>query len=191
MKDVFNKWNNRPVVYASIALLALLAIATPVVANNLETVPTGTVTAGRLNVREGPGVGFLPIATVDYGSEVELLGRTGESAWLNVRVKSGVKGWVSSLYINSSVPFSTLPVLVDRAEAYAYISTGRLNMRTGPGVEYPIITTLTHYDTVGVIGRSRSGGWLYIHAFGTYKGWVNAGYVVCFASIQSLPVVEP
>ena len=62
-----------------------------------------------LNVRAAAESGDNVIAAVAGGEVVTLLGRYG--GWIKVQLANGVEGWVGSSYLNSSVDFSTLPVL--------------------------------------------------------------------------------
>lgn len=63
-----------------------------------------------LNVRSGPGVSHEPITTISRGQIVELLARDSSSAWLKIRTASGIVGWSSARYLDTSYPISSLPV---------------------------------------------------------------------------------
>lgn len=71
---------------------------------------TGVVTAGSLNVRYGPGLGFGRFATLRNGASVSLVGRSGNNGWLLVQMANGRSGWVSSSFIASAFPLASLPV---------------------------------------------------------------------------------
>ncbi|MGD8758229.1 MAG: DUF6515 family protein [Deltaproteobacteria bacterium] len=63
-----------------------------------------SVTAHRLNVRSGPGIGHPVIEHVRQGIVLTVQGRA--PGWLYVRTPSGKLGWVSGQY---TVPFVTVP----------------------------------------------------------------------------------
>lgn len=71
--------------------------------------PVGTVKAGFLNLRSGPGINYNAIAVVSNGSTVALLGRNASGTWLKVKVPTGSVGWVNAGYIATSTPIQTLP----------------------------------------------------------------------------------
>jgi uncharacterized protein YraI len=71
---------------------------------------TGTVTASALNVRSGPGLAYGVVAGVYWGQQVTVHGRSADGGWLKISV-GGVTGWVSSHFIQTSVPFYALAVL--------------------------------------------------------------------------------
>jgi hypothetical protein len=67
-----------------------------------------------------------------------------------------------------------------------------LNVRTGPGVAYPIIGALSQGDVVEVVGKNAAGNWLQIlYPTGTEgQGWVAAAYVDLSGSLATVPVVS-
>lgn len=50
----------------------------------------------RVNVREGPGVDFREISALAPGTGIQILGQSGDGAWLNIRLEDGREGWVAS-----------------------------------------------------------------------------------------------
>jgi hypothetical protein len=66
-----------------------------------------------------------------------------------------------------------------------------LNVRTGPGVAYPIIGALSQGDVVEVVGKNAAGNWLQIlYPTGTEgQGWVAAAYVDLSGSLVEVPEV--
>jgi uncharacterized protein YraI len=77
--------------------------------------PSGnTATVGSsvafLNLRTGPGTSFDVIEALPAGTVVTLVGRNSSSSWLQVRTAEGVVGWMSTPFLVTSVPISSLPV---------------------------------------------------------------------------------
>ena len=68
----------------------LIAAAAPAAAADARR---GTITAGMLNVRSGPGKNHAPLAVVKKGTPVDVLGLQGE--WVRIRFK-GKTGWVKN-----------------------------------------------------------------------------------------------
>jgi len=66
------------------------------------SVPMGRSTAPRgLNVRSGPGTNFPVLATVAYGTEAEIIGRSADGRWWVVRMPTapGGNAWVSADFV--------------------------------------------------------------------------------------------
>lgn len=180
---------NRPTFFASLATVGLVATLSSFALTQLQTdEPTAIITTGELNVREGPGPGYLPITTVKHRDTVILLGRDPRSAWVHVQIPDGTIGWVTTLHIMTNYRVADLPVVTSTADPFAAITTGRLNMRTGPGINYPISMTITEGDRVSLLGRNSNGKWVLVRALGTYVGWINTGYIASAVPISSLPL---
>jgi uncharacterized protein YraI len=71
-----------------------------------SSAPVGTVTAGTLNVRSGPGTGYDIVGTVPQGSKWAIVGSSG--AWRKICYK-GAYRWVHGNYLNGTSSGSGLP----------------------------------------------------------------------------------
>ncbi len=63
-----------------------------------------------------------------------------------------------------------------------------LNLRTGPGLNYQVITMLEICKPVSLNGRSSDYAWLEVRLPGNVGGWVFAGYIQANVSIGDLKV---
>ena len=161
---------------------------------------TATVTAFKLNVRFGPGVQFGVFAKVEMGDVLTLTGfRNGDASWIQVKLPNGTVGWVRSLYVTTSIPIVNLtPVSVPAPPPppppatgpTGVVNTGALNVRTGPGVEFPAFTAITNGTSVSLLARNSAGTWAKIILQDGRQGWVNATYLTMNVPISSLPVVN-
>ena len=57
-----------------------------------------SVTAGALNLRQGPGTGHGVITTLAQGTVVTVLGQNPAGNWLLVELSNGVQGWLARAY---------------------------------------------------------------------------------------------
>jgi uncharacterized protein YraI len=83
------------------------------------------------------------------------------------------------------------PVLKVEGKVIAY----GLNVRTGPGMAYPIIGGLSRGDTVEVVRKNTAGTWLRIAYSGQgelngQEAWIAAAYVDLSGSLVTVPVVS-
>lgn len=76
----------------------------------------------------------------------------------------------------------------DRA-ATGIVSTGALNVRSGPGPEYAILATANQGHAVAVLGRSSTNIWVQVRTFAGVVGWVNSTYLQMDVPFNNLPVV--
>lgn len=159
---------------------------------------TGVVNTGALNVRSGPSVDFGILTMIYKGQVVTLLARYYANNWVQIRLDGGLEGWVNSVYLNTSVPVSQLPVIgtpptpvpPSSVTPSAVVNTGALNVRSGPGPVYPILTVVRQGGRLAVTGRNSAASWLKVTTTSNTKGWVNSSYVVTNVPINSLPIVE-
>ena len=164
--------------------------------------PFAVVATGALNVRTGPGVQYQGTAIVYGGQIVGLTGRSGFNNWVKIRLYSGQEGWVNSFYLNMSIPISALPVVSSPAPTppptptppiaqpnTAVVATGALNVRSGPGVSYTVVTVVQQGQTLQLLGRNANSGWAQVRTPSGHVGWVNATLIHSSVPIYTLPIV--
>jgi len=158
---------------------------------------TGTVSGVYfLNVRSGPGMSYERITVISNGTQVTLLGRDSFGGWLKVRLANGTEGWVGASYITTSAVISTLPVVAattptpppPAAGATGVVATYGLNLRTGPGTNYPVVLALSQGMTVPVTHRNADASWVRVTLPGGTVGWVSAPYLNLSTAAVNLPV---
>ncbi len=151
-----------------------------------------------LNVREGPGADFTIVGTLAH--EAAGVAATGFGAyddddqiWVHVTHEDAT-GWVASWLLTPGECFED-----DPGEACVIDTecTDRLNVRSGPGGDYPKIGSLPH-DAVGVVTTGRTSSddedrtWSQIE-YGDGVGWVAGWFITptpCSAS-PGLPCACP
>jgi dipeptidyl aminopeptidase/acylaminoacyl peptidase len=82
----------------------------------------------------------------------------------------------------------TLPTYAAQGPGAA-VTVAALNVRQGPGTNYPIISALHSGDTVTVTGRDAAGGWYQVALANGQTGWISAAYAQLAGTAGSLPVV--
>jgi CARDB protein/SH3 domain-containing protein len=65
-----------------------------------------------------------------------------------------------------------------------------VNVRTGPGDNYPVIGELKKGEQQPLIGASADLKW-YVIDFRQQQGWLSASLVTVFGAVNSLPVIAP
>ncbi len=73
-----------------------------------------------------------------------------------------------------------------------YVRAGQLNVRSGPGLNYNVISMVYGNDTLSLTGRTADNGWLQVRLppIGQ-EGWVMARYVeIGSGSINDLPIIN-
>jgi uncharacterized protein YgiM (DUF1202 family) len=112
-----------------------------------------------------------------------------------------VTGWVSSLYADlqpgadvTSIPITTGTVPEDQPlqTGYTAVTNVNLNVRSGPGTNFPIVGLLYAGQTANVIGRNASSTWWQIQRL-NLRGWVSATYaqLEAGANLIDIPATAP
>ncbi len=129
-----------------------------------------------LNVRTGPGVSYGLLSQwpkLAEGNEVDVLARY-DNGWAKINIQ-GAKGYVNAWYLEIRRQEGGYASWVGKA---AGLGGSRLNVRTGPGTSYGLLSQwpkLAEGNLVGVTGES--GGWYQVRIEGKYTGWVSKAYI--------------
>lgn len=193
---------------SAVARLTWAAASTAPSSTVAAEVATATITgAATLNVRSGPGVEFESIATLADGQVVRLDGRSANGEWLQVRLVDNRLGWISTLFVTPSVAVASLPSISETATAATpadaavvpatggaatatVTGAGRLNVRNGPGTDFPLLSTLADGQIVTLAGRSTDATWLQVRLPAGQLGWVSGQFLTSAVAFTALPVVE-
>lgn len=156
-------------------LILLLAAPSAVYAADADSKAGAVTTSGtRLNVRKSPSTGAPVAATLNKGSYITLLSRTGD--WWRVEYGKGLYGYCHKDYIT----------IVQGTPTTVKTQAGSLNVRGGPGTSYPKTASLSKGETVILL--TTSGGWSRVLYHGTKTGYVSAQYLASGYAPVSLSV---
>ncbi len=156
------------------ALAALVSLATissgvtAVAVAGITAAAQAVVTNTSVNLRTGPGTGYSIIRLLPAGTALTATGTSG--SWTAVSY-SGGSGYVWSAYIT---PVAT-PAPIQTGTSGTAVTTTDVNVRTGPGTGYSIVTHLNEGVTVPTTGAT-SGSWTQI-VWGGAARWVYSAYI--------------
>ena len=159
--------NRKIAIGVSVPVMALALSATASFANSNE----GTVTADALNVRSGPSTSYCITTKLYKGDKVEILETS--NGWHKIKASNGKIGWVSGDYIKVSSGSTSQP---STSTTKATVTATSLNVRSGAGTSYSVITKLPKGTVVDVL-ESASNGWKKIKTSGGTTGWVSGEYL--------------
>ena len=148
------------------------------------------VNASRVNLRSGPGAGFPVLAQLEFGHLLTPISRNADGSWVQVQLIGGLTGWVNARYVQSSVPISSLPVTQPTGSLNAVVTASFLNVRSGPGANFPIVARLSNGAALNLIARNAESSWAQVSSPGGAQGWVSTRYIAASVQISSLPVAS-
>jgi Membrane-bound metallopeptidase len=134
-------------------------------ATTTSTAGVVNLTSGLLNVRASASSSATILTTVSKGTYITLISRYS-SGWWKVEYSSGCYGYVSSSFITQ----------VSGASAGTInVSSGYVNIRSGPSTSYSVMSVLPSGKIVIVL--SKSGSFSKILYDGTKIGYVSSQYL--------------
>lgn len=179
--------------YVILALMVALVVAmlAPLTVREAfaQTQGTAIVNTGQLNFRTGPGAGYPVVERAAQFTKVTLLGRNQAASWAKVRLPSGKEGWGSTFYMEPNVPWSSLPVVTEQgnpSEPTGFVSTGALNIRSGPSNQHSILFVVSQGQALSLVGRNSDATWLNVRVNGKL-GWASAAFILTDHNINLLP----
>ncbi|HLV33755.1 MAG TPA: SH3 domain-containing protein [Spirillospora sp.] len=188
--------------YLTIALLTLGSLTVPLAAQESNVTASVYQT---VNVRSGPSTQFDIVGKLEDGDTVPVLGRDSDATrWLYVALPDGTEGWVAVFTVTLSGSVDSLAIihptppnadssadLTPAPDGVSIVAFGRVNVRSGPGINYDIVGQLDVEDRAMVTARSNyNNDWLYIEN-DELAGWVAYFTVTVRGNPDELPVLVP
>lgn len=154
--------------WALCALILLTALAFPRVTRAADT----ATTTDRLNLRNGPGLTYDVLAVIPAGVTVTLGGDPSEG-WYPVAYQDAA-GWAYGAYLALGGQAASA------TRGGATVVTAWLNLRGGPGLDYPSVAMLPYGTVVQLLdGPQATDGysWFHVDAAGYGIGFVAGAYL--------------
>jgi uncharacterized protein YgiM (DUF1202 family) len=158
-------------------------------------------------VRSGPGTNYSAYGIAKQGAMAGVIGKSEDGTYWTVRIDptqvGAGYGWVAVGYttakntenvpvIQSPTPSTSIPVQPPATGAPTVTSIEYLNIRTGPGFQYPVIGIVPPNTSGTAVGISADGQWYAVSVPTTTdpsgQVWVSAAWVVA-QNTANLPVL--
>ncbi len=192
-----------------------LPVITPPLLPPLVSFPTPPTNAPQVTMREpatirsGPTLEFPIYGIAPNGSRAEVLGVSEDGDWWAVRLPTSLasdgRGWVPKVYTTATnvagvpeiktpdLPKSITPA-APASGAPSLITRDVLNVRTGPGSQYPSLGKVPIGTILGVVGVSPDKEFYVVNVpteiNRSGQGWIQARFVRA-ENVSNVPVVQP
>jgi uncharacterized protein YraI len=187
-------------------------LPTPPVPPTVEMVTPGAndpqaTAIANLYVRTGPATNYPAYGIAQMGTTGLVIGKSEDGLWWVVRInpeKVGAGyGWVMAQYTQASntsnvqtiqnpVTYESAPPPPPAPGAPAATAVDYVNVRSGPGTNYPVLVAAPPGTTGEVTGKSTDGAWWQVKISTQYSadgfGWVSADWVYT-QNTANVPVV--
>ncbi len=189
------------------------AIQAPPVPPTVNVVPPGpddpqATARDEVYVRSGPGNQYPAYGIAPEGANARVIGVSEDGQWWAVRIDPAVVGtgygWVPAFIVDAkntegvpviqAPPEATQVTPVEPAPGSpTAMATDYVNVRSGPGLNYPVLGVAAPGAQGEVTGVSEDGQWWQIRVPTTFypngQVWVSASYVIT-TNAESVPVVS-
>jgi uncharacterized protein YgiM (DUF1202 family) len=129
----------------------------------------------RMNVRSGPGTNFGVVTSVPAGTRVEILAENQDGTWVQSRIGAVSEAvWLAKWLLRldgvqapapSADPAPAAPA-GDAGEVTATVRASRMNVRSGPGTNYSVVTSVSAGTRAKVLALSPNSDWLQVELSG-------------------------
>jgi uncharacterized protein YgiM (DUF1202 family) len=146
------------------------------------------VTADTLYVREGPGIEYRAVGSVQRNEMVTAIGANDDGTWRQICRDDGMVGWSSASYLALVLP----PLPSEDVTGVSFRVTGSLNVRKGPGVSFTTLGYLLIDDIVEALEANADGRWLRVRRTRDgLTGWASKRYLVRLVPAAPAPELPP
>ncbi|TFD92384.1 SH3 domain-containing protein [Jeotgalibacillus sp. R-1-5s-1] len=134
----------------------------------------GTLTPAypSIQIREGPGLAYPPIASGSEGDRFTEIAR--EFGWVQVETSDGQTGWIAE-WLLTEISGAQPETGDTENPASSAVTTDQLRVRSTPSEEGEILTVLAAGEALQIV--SEEGDWFEIKTSDGTEGWVFSAYI--------------
>ncbi len=163
------------------------------------------VRGGNADLFSSPAGLRLDLPTLFEGQEAFLINVSGDGRFYEVELANGITGWLRAdqvairsvgagqgLAAEGALPEQTVGtgIPIPQLEAgYIIVNTSAQNIRSGPGGQYTVVTTVYGGTIFYPIGVTEDAEWYLVRGeFG--QGWISSEYVLFRGTFSNIPVLR-
>ncbi len=196
------------ILCSALILASLLAVSAQAAhAQTSTSTPTsGQVNVARLNVRAAPSISAQIVGRLNQGAVVQIRSISDDGRWYQVTTSDGLSGWLSAIYLSTTTA-ATIPVTAINAvqpattqsaaspaqsfpegAAVATTTPARMNVRSGPGTNYPVVASAPAGSRYEIIGLNPARDWYQIRVSNRQEpAWIFADLTTLSGSLDNVP----
>jgi uncharacterized protein YgiM (DUF1202 family) len=205
--------HNAPVLPRALLAALLIALLTTSIAgaqsggDASSTMPaSGLVSVARLNLRASPSISAPVVTRLTQGTTVQILAASTDKRWYQVATADASEGWLYAIYItpdaSSNTTATDTPVVatsetVSQPAVAATFAPGavvatttpaRMNVRGGPGTNYPTVSSVAAGAQFEIIGLNPAHDWYQVRVPNrTDPAWIFASLTTVSGDLTSVP----
>jgi uncharacterized protein YgiM (DUF1202 family) len=181
-----------PLVVTAVPTLAPPASPTPTPTSTPAAVVRDALTGtdGSLYVRAAPSLMADIIRTASDLAPFTPIGRSDDSAWVEVQFLDGEGGWIMARAVTLVRDLAALPVTGSAARIDdAALLTAETELRANPNSASEVVASLDPLTPLRLTGRLEDGAWFQGETAAGESGWVEADSLAFALDPADLPVI--
>lgn len=153
------------------------SVPTPVLPSTFTPVPppaNAIIQDPPVNVYTGPDTSYPIFHTIiQSDARFSVVAQFERGGWWQICcVNNGDRGWVAAADVEMSGDATDLPML-PAPTPQVNVLASRLNVRSGPGIDYPLVGQIEEGEVFSLVGRLNDSSWWEVCCIeGTTSGWV-------------------
>jgi uncharacterized protein YgiM (DUF1202 family) len=172
------------------------------------TPANGQVSVARLNLRASPSISAPVVARLTQGTAVQILAASTDKRWYQVATADASEGWLYAIYVTldtagasataqvtattvaTATAASTTAATTAFAPGAVVVTTtpARMNVRGGPGTNYPVVTSAAAGAQFEIIGLNPARDWYQVRVPNrTEPAWIFASLATVSGDLASVP----
>ena len=142
-----------------------------------------------INLRVGPHISYPVLGRLtEIGGQFEIQ-TMSENGWWEICCLDGASGWTPADSVGVSGETAVVPI-VPPPPPQIMIEVSRLNVRSGPSVDYPVVGTVDYGETLQIIGRLNDESWWEVCCIDEgATGWVFSESITILGEPGKIPIV--
>ncbi len=135
---------------------------------------TAEVKGRYINARSGPGTIYNTVARLNKGEKYPVVKQSG--GWISIDLGNGKSGWLAGwlVKVNSGITPGEDNSKPDNPRMYLIVKESIVNVRSGPGTTFSIVTKVRSGEKFTVLNKS--GDWYMVSLPDNRQGWI-AGWL--------------
>ena len=189
---------------AAALIMTLLFVAVANAQQNNAPPTSGRVSVARLNLRAAPSITAPIVTRLPQGAMVRILAISDDGRWYEVETSDASTGWLVGIYVATDAApatavAATTSVPATQADAQQKFADGtpaatttpaRMNVRSGPGTNYPVIASAPAGSQYEVIGLNPARDWYQVRVPGQdAPGWLFARLTTLSGDLAKAPLL--
>ncbi len=154
-----------------------------------------------VRARSGPGVTYDQVTELAAGTQLAIVGKNDAGDWWQVCCVGEQPVWVlgelvdeqgslDAIAVAADIPPAPTPTATPVPKPAVVVSIPRVNARSGPGTDFPVVEQILEGTRLDVVGRTAANDWWQVCCVNGQPAWVAAEVVRTEGPVEAVALAE-